>query len=136
MSVPLAGKPADRGVMYAIGLGNGSARMALGQPVQRLGLLMFGELWFASHVSSVGARRHASLARSLVNAKALVLGHGGQERDEAAADGRGQIQVRLVQHLDERAPGVDALDECNAVHHAARRPVPLGDDEHIAGPEW
>ena len=37
-------------------------------------------------VDPAGARRHASLARSLVNAKALVLGHGGQERDEAAAE--------------------------------------------------
>ena len=85
--------------MYAIGLGNGSARVALGQPVQRLGLLMFGELWLTSHVSSVGARRHASLARSLVNANALVFGHGAQECDEAPANGRRQIEMRLSRTL-------------------------------------
>ena len=44
----IGGKPLDvyetRMAEFAIGLGNGSARVALGQPVQRLGLLMFGEL--------------------------------------------------------------------------------------------
>jgi hypothetical protein len=43
--------------------------------------------------------------------------------------------VRLIQDLDKRASGVDALDQGNAVHHAARGAVPFGNHQYIAGPK-
>src|SRR5262245_2415225 len=43
--------------------------------------------------------------------------------------------MRLVQHLDQRAAVVDALDDLDAVEHRAGRSVPFSDDENVAGAE-
>jgi hypothetical protein len=53
------------------------------------------------------------------NSLPLVLRHGAQEGQEAPAERRDQMQVRLIQHLHQSAPGVDAPDDCHAVDHAA-----------------
>jgi hypothetical protein len=44
--------------------------------------------------------------------------------------------VRLVQHLDHRATGVDALDDGDAIHHASGGTIPFGDDQHVARAEF
>jgi hypothetical protein len=65
---------------------------------------------------------------------AFVL-QGAQESDEATANGRGEVQVLLVEHLDHCAPRMDALDDVHAIEHAARGAVPFGDHEHVAPTE-
>jgi hypothetical protein len=54
------------------------------------------------------------------NALTLILGERAQEGDEATADGGRQIQVRLVEDFDQRAPLVDALDDVDTVERVAR----------------
>src|SRR5262249_34831503 len=47
---------------------------------------------------------------------AFVLRQGAQERDEAATDGRGEVQVWLVEDLDHGAPGVNPLEDGQATY--------------------
>ena len=49
--------------------------------------------------------------------------------------GRAQVQVRLVEHLHQGAPGVDALDDRNPVDHAAGTTIPLSKYEHVTSAE-
>jgi hypothetical protein len=65
-------------------------------------------------------RRRAAvrpLVGPLGNALALILGHGGKEGDEPAAERRREIEVGLVQDLEQGAARVDAFDDLDAVHH-------------------
>ena len=77
-----------------------------------------------------------SVARSLDDSLPFVFRHGAQQSDETAAERRGQIQVRLVEHLHEAAARMDPLDDGDTVQHRARGAIPLGDDEHVAGAEF
>src|SRR5580765_5883481 len=43
--------------------------------------------------------------------------------------------MRLVEHLDEGAPGIDAFDEVDPVEHRAGCPIPFGNDQDIASAE-
>jgi len=61
-------------------------------------------------LDALGLGDLAPIVGTLEDPAAFVLGHGRQEGDEAAAQGRGQIQVGLVEHLNEGATGIDALD--------------------------
>jgi hypothetical protein len=46
-------------------------------------------------------------------------------------DGRGEIQVWLVEYLDHGASCVDALDDVHTIHHRPGGAVPFGDHEHV-----
>jgi hypothetical protein len=61
-------------------------------------------------VDAAPTRCRPALVRPPGDAQALVLGHGGEEGNEPAAEWRGEIEVRLVQHLDEGAAGMNTLD--------------------------
>ena len=58
-----------------------------------------------------GAGGSAALSGVFVDALALILSHGRQEREDAALDRCGQIQVGLVQHLDGRVARRDTLND-------------------------
>src|SRR5262249_55944070 len=66
---------------------------------------------------------------------ALVLCQGAEERDEAAANRRGEVQMGLVEYLNHGTPCVDALDDVHAVHHRPGCAVPFSDHEHVTPAE-
>jgi tetratricopeptide (TPR) repeat protein len=91
------------------------AALACVEARDRFLTLVIVELRLAPHLDASAAGRRPALMRSLGNALALVLGHGAQEGDEAPAERRCEVQVRLVEHLDQGAAGVDALDDGDAI---------------------
>ena len=48
-------------------------------------------------------------------------------------EGCGEVKVWFVEHLHGRAARVHTLHDPDAIHHGARRPVPLGQHQHVAG---
>jgi len=77
----------------------------------------------------------STLVGTLHDPLAFVLRQGAQECDEATTDGRGEVQVWLVEHLDHGASCVDALDNVHAIHHRSGGAVPFGDHEHVTRAE-
>lgn len=102
-------QPRNRGVVNAHGPANCPAAFASGHALECLGLLVIGQLRFAAEPRASFPRGGPAFVGSLDDAMAFVLGHRGQEGNKAAAERRGQIQVGLVDHLDEGAPGIDAI---------------------------
>ena len=94
--------------------------------------LMRGQLWLGPELDAPLSGGSSTSVSTLENALPLVLSHGAQECDEPPADGRGQIQVGLVQDPDHGATGANALDETHAVHHRPGGAVPLGNDQNVA----
>jgi len=73
--------------------------------------LMLGELGLASkpHAAGLGSLQAAFAACQ--DALPLILSHSAQEGDKAAPQRRGEIEVGLVEHLEQAAAVVDALDD-------------------------
>ena len=63
------------------------------------------------------------------DALALVSSQRRQERIDAAP---GQVEIAPNQHLQKRFALLDAIDDGDAVHHAAGRAVPFRDDQAVA----
>src|SRR5262245_11699671 len=103
--------------MNAHCLGNRPAALAGVEALEGLGALMGGQLRLAAELHAVGPSELTAIVCALDDALTLVFGHGRQEGDEAAPQWRGEVEVRLVQHLDEGAAGIDALDQVDAVEH-------------------
>ena len=61
--------------------------------------LMVVELGFTSEMGAALDRGDPALVDTLHDPVALVFGHGTEEGDKAAAEGRGEVQVRPVEHL-------------------------------------
>src|SRR5262245_51865670 len=100
--------------MHAHRLADRPAGFTGGQALDGFGLLVVAELGPAAKLDAFGFGRLAPVVGAFDDAVPLVLGHGGQEGDEAATERGGEVEVRLVQHLDQSAAGVDALDYVNA----------------------
>src|SRR5690348_10269242 len=113
----LRGQLCDSGVMHIQALADRSAALAGVEALQGFGALMVSELWFAAEADALGPGGLSSIIRSFEDAMPLVLGHSAQEGDKAAAQWRGEIEVRFVQHLNQGAAGVDAFDQVDAVEH-------------------
>ena len=92
-------------------LGNRPTAFAGLKALEGLFPLIIGELGLAPEPNALGLGRAAAVVGALEDPLALVLGHGAEKGDEAAAERRGEIEVGFVQNLDEGAAGVDALDE-------------------------
>ena len=80
--------------------------LAFGKALARFLDLVGREFRLAPHFDAVGARDLPPFMRPLDNAKALVLGHGGNHRHEPAPHGRGEVDVGAVENLN-RGSGVD-----------------------------
>ena len=70
------------------------------------------------------ARSSSAVVGTLHDPLAFVLRQGAQEGDEAATDGRGEIQVWLVKHLDHGTPCVDGSMDVHTIHHRPGGAVP------------
>src|SRR5262249_52370199 len=112
--------------------GNGPGAMACLKPLAGLLLLVRRQLRLAAELDALGSGNPSTVVGPLDDPLALILGHGAEEVDEAAAHGGGKIQMRLAQHLDQGAALVDAVDDADAIEHAAGGTVPLGNDQHVA----
>src|SRR5262249_61726540 len=109
--------------------------LALGDALASDAPLQLGQLGLATHVHPTLAGGSSAIIGTLHDPLALVLRQGAQERDEAAADRRGEVQVWLVEDLDHGAPCVNALDDVHAIHHRSSGAVSFGDYEHITRAE-
>src|SRR5262249_54748306 len=109
--------------------------LALGDALASDAPLQVGQLRLATHMHPTFACSSSAIIGTLHDPLALVLRQGAQERDEAAADGRCEVQVGLVEGLDHGTPCVDALDDVHAIHHRARGAIPFGDHEHVTPAE-
>ena len=89
----------DRGMAYSVGPGDGSEALAARKTPKRLGLLMFVELRPTPEPPAPGLRSGPALVGAFPNALALVLRDRRQEREQALANGAGEVQVRLVEYL-------------------------------------
>jgi hypothetical protein len=86
-----------RCVVHVEGPSDGTGALPLAKPLYGLLALMLVELWFATKRCASGRGGPPAVVRALDDALALVLGHGGEEGNEATANRRGEIQVRLVE---------------------------------------
>src|SRR5262245_31934485 len=111
--------PCHGGVSHAPLLGDRPGTLALGNALASDATLQLGQLGLAPHVHSTLAGSSSAVVGALHDPLAFVLRQGAQECDEAATDGRGEVQVWLVEHLDHGASRVDAFDDVHAIHHRA-----------------
>ena len=109
--------------------------LAVGQPLAGLGTLHVVEPELAAHLHAVFAGDGATFVSALDDAQALVLGHGGDEGHEAAANGACQIDVGAVEHADGGLGVDDPLQDLQSVPHRPGGPVPFGDHELVTGRE-
>src|SRR5262245_30465546 len=109
--------------------------LALGDALASDAPLQLSQLGLATHLHPTLACSSSAVIGTLHDPLVLVLRQGAEERDEAATDGRGEVQVWLVEHLDHGTPCVDPLDDVHAVHHRAGGAVPFGDHEHVTPAE-
>src|SRR6516225_1332078 len=100
---------ANRGACYTHVAGDGPAALRSCQALDFHAPLMLGELRLAK-----GAGGSAALSGVFVDALARILSHGREEREDAALDRCGQIQVGLVKHLDGRVARRDTLHDRDA----------------------
>src|SRR5262249_17577052 len=98
-------------------LGDRPGTLALGDALASDATLQLGQLGLATQVHPTLAGSSSTVVGTLPDPLAFVLCQGAQEGDETAADGRGEIQVWLVEHLDHGAPSMDALDDVHTIHH-------------------
>src|SRR5262249_6222356 len=124
--------PEDCRMMHAVEFGDGSGAIACSKPLAGLLLLMGRQFGLAAELDALGSGNPSAVVGPLDDPLPLVLGHGAEEGDEPAADRRGEIQVRLVQHLDQGTALVEAVDDPDAIEHAAGGTVPFGNDQYIA----
>src|SRR5262249_6378578 len=110
-------------------------RLVVGQTLAGLGTLHVVEPELAAHLHAVFAGDGATFVSALDDAQALVLGHGGDEGHEAAADGACQINVGAGAHAGGGLSVDESLQDLQAVPHGAGGPVPFGDHELVAGSE-
>src|SRR5262249_16996652 len=96
--------------------------LALGDALASDAPLQLGQLGLATHVHPTLAGGSSAVIGTLYDPLALVLRQGAQERDEAAANRRGEVQVWLVEHLDHGC--MDPLDDVHAIHHRPGGAVP------------
>jgi hypothetical protein len=127
--------PRHGGVSHAPLPSDGPGALTLGDPLACDTPLQLGQLGLAAHVHTTPAGSNSAIVGTLHDPLALVFSQGAQEGDEAAAYGRGEVQVWLVEHLDHGTPCVDALDNVHAIHHRPGSAVPFGHDEHITRAE-
>src|SRR5215510_8821178 len=109
--------------------------LALGDALASDAPLQVGQLRLATHMHPTLACSSSAVIGTLHDPLALVLSQGAQERDETAADRRGEIQVGLVEDLDHGTPCMDPLDDVHAIHHRPGGTVPFGDHEHVTPAE-
>ena len=62
---------------------------------------MVGQLGPAPEPDAPRSSGCTAIVGALDDGLALVLGHGTQERDEPATQRCGEVEVRLIEHLDE-----------------------------------
>src|SRR6476659_4369734 len=98
--------PRHGGVSHAPFPSDCSGALPLGHTLASDASLQIGQLGLPAHVHTPLAGCGPTLVSPLHYPMALVLCHGRQERDEAPPDRRGEIQVRLVEHLDHGTPRV------------------------------
>jgi hypothetical protein len=94
--------------------------------------LMFIELRLSAEPGAPSPGGLPAVVSPLHDALPLIFGQCAYERDEAAANRGGEIQVRLVEHLQYGAARVDALNDVHAIDHAARGVVPFRQDQDVA----
>src|SRR5215475_11249836 len=109
--------PCYGGVSHAPLLGDRPGTLALGNALASDAPLQLGQLELATHVHPTLVGSSSTLVGTLHDPLAFVLRQGAQESDEAATDGRGEVQVWLVEHLDHGAACLDALDDVHTIHH-------------------
>jgi hypothetical protein len=109
--------------------------LAVGQALAGFGTLHVVEPELAAHLHTVFAGDGATFVSALDDAQALVLGHGGDEGHEAAANGACQIDVGAVEHADGGLGVDDLFQDLQAVPHRPGGPVPFGDHKLVAGSE-
>ena len=112
--------------------GDCAGALAGGQAPNRFRALMFIELRLSTEPSAPSPGSPPAVVGLLHDALALILGECAQERDEASANRGGEIKVRLVEHLQQGAARVDALNDVHAVEHAARGAIPFRQDQDVA----
>src|SRR5262245_63884180 len=98
------------GVTHTPLLGDRPGTLALGDALASDAPLQVGQFRLATHVHPTLAGSSSPVIGTLHDPLALVLHQGAQERDETAADRRGEVQVGLVEHLDQGTPCVDPID--------------------------
>src|SRR5262249_12177913 len=96
----LCDRPCYGGVSHAPLLGDGPGTLALGNALASDAPLQLSQLGLAPHVHPTLAGSSSAVVGSLHDPLAFVLRQGAQKRDEAAADGRDEVQVWLVRPLD------------------------------------
>src|SRR5262245_25736425 len=101
-------------MMYAKELGDGPGAITCLKPLAGLLLLMRCQFGFTAELDALGSGNPSAVVGPVDDPLPLVLRHGAEEGDEPAADRRGEIQVRLVQHLDQGTALVDAVDDTDA----------------------
>jgi len=119
-------------MVHGEGSRHSSSTFAGAQPPDRFLALVFIELRSSTEPGSPSLGRLPAVVRPLHDALTLVLGHGAEKGNEATADGRGEVKVRLVDHLEQGAPRVDARHDVYTVEHAARGAVPLRQHQDVA----
>ena len=86
-------------MVHAVALRNLPGALAAEEPLQGFLPLVSIELGLAAEDGAASLGGRPAVVRPLHDPLALILGQRGQERDEAAPDGRGEVEVRLVEHL-------------------------------------
>src|SRR5712672_2692649 len=118
-----------------VGLAKGTGTLARQEPSPGLLLLVSVELRLAAETRSTRSGSCPAVICPLHDPCPLVLGQGAKEGDEATADRRGQIKMRLVQDLDQGATAMNALDDVDTIEHAPRGAVPLSHNQNTTCPE-
>src|SRR5580704_10031887 len=119
-------------MMHVEVLRNGAATAPCGEVATCPESLVLREFRLATERDALLARGGASVGSAFDDALALVFREGGEESQEALADFRREIEVRLVEHLDRRPARMRALHDADAVKHGSRCAIPFGENKNVA----